>query len=448
MPPKHTKTGYFLEQLKPLASRSILVPPNVNPRGRVPFVRLGGVGPTPKLQWTGREIAARFGPSVHPEATFFLDTGIFSSHEDGPLWDLFLRRQILIPPSIWIELGPWIQNPRKNTHIRDLVLASVRRQLAGRENSEGTTDFFYDEGGPWSVGIKVRTVAGRYQLHGQDYYCRLLTLRKLIGKAICASMERELGRPPSDEEFHAEAQRVLGERGYQFAKKGRDWVGPGMLDSDEQLVVAAFLTAIMDCSDVYIITRDTDILDQFVKLRTLIREHYRAMHTAERFASDPLSLPFREVSPLENDFVPSCFVGTTVLEMRMPETQFKVLPQNFHSVIVHCLLLGGARDQPSFSYACANLETEMAQTVKVKATKGGRSTDKFGDHNCTIRTAPFNHRQHEVVATIGKERTVKVGGNEFGLDDYVNVLFRTEAITHYSIIQPQIIVLPSSAYTS
>ncbi len=448
MPPTHTKTGYFLKQLEPLASRSILVPPNVHVPGRVPFIRLGCQGPTPKLRWTGREIAARFGPSVHPEATFFLDTGIFSAYEDGALWDLFLRRQTLIPPAIWIELRPWIRNPRKNAHIRDLLLDSVRKQLASREKTEGTTDYFYDEGGRWSVGMKVRTVAGRYQRHGQDYYCRLLMLRKLIGKAINRSMERELGRPPSDEEFHALAQHVHGERGYQFAKKGRDWAGPGMLDSDEQLVVAAFLTAIMDGSDVYIVTRDTDILDQFVKLRILIKEHYRAMHTAEKFASDPLSLPFREISTVENDFVQSRFVGTSVLEMRMPETEFKVLPPNFHSVIVHCLLLGGARDQPSFSYACANVETEMAQTVKIKATTGGRSTDRFGDHNCTIRTVRFNHRQHTVVATIGKEKTITLGDNKVGFDDYHNVLFCNEAITHYSIIQPQIIILPSSAYTS
>jgi hypothetical protein len=50
------------------------------------------------------------------------------------------------------------------------------------------------------------------------------------------------------------------------------------------------------------VTRDPDVLEQYAKLRTLMKEHYRAMLMAERYAANPAAYPFKEV-PLVHDYL-------------------------------------------------------------------------------------------------------------------------------------------------
>jgi hypothetical protein len=50
-----TKIGRFFDETKPLATRSILLPPSRTPPGRMPFFRLGRYGPTEKLGESGHD---------------------------------------------------------------------------------------------------------------------------------------------------------------------------------------------------------------------------------------------------------------------------------------------------------------------------------------------------------------------------------------------------------
>ena len=150
--------------------------------------------------------------------------------------------------------------------------------------------------------IEVLFLNEDFTNHGYDYYLRLLALRKAMGQAAANILTRQLGQSPTKDQFLAEIQSHLGRRGFLIAKKGLEAANSPNKLTDEHLVVMAVLTAIMRGTEVFIVTRDPDVLEQYYKLLCLMKEHYRAMLVAERYAASPESMPFREV-PIESDGV-------------------------------------------------------------------------------------------------------------------------------------------------
>ena len=447
-----TKTGRYFKEKQPLATRSVIVPPSRPRPGRMPFFgsisRLLKSGPTEKLDMSGAELAASLGPSVTPDAIFFLDTCIFSSCTSKPLWDLFLSRQILITPMVSVELRDWIENPHKNREIRDLVHESVKNQFSLGEKASGATPSPGSAKALGNLGIQVRFPHERYQQHGYEYYFKLLALRKFMGPIIAESMEQRLGRPPDRSEYVADTQRLLRERGLALADKGIEGMKSKCPLADEQTVVMGVLTAILEGREVYIVTTDHDIPEQFNKIFLHIKEHYRAMLAAELYAMQPDRMAFREVPVREDQSETHPWTGKSILELRLPENEFDVLPREFHSTVAHCMWLDPDETRPKFSYSCFTIETETARVLRVKATTGGLSTDRFGDRNCTIRTGPLTPEQHEVVVSIGKEKVFRFEGwGDFGADDFHNVLYCREEVTCLRPIEPRYVVLPSSVYS-
>jgi hypothetical protein len=182
--------------------------------------------------------------------------------------------------------------------------------------------------------VEVLFVNEDFKSHGYDYYFKLLALRKALGPLATAALSKKLGRPPTDDEFLAEIQRNLGTRSFIIAKKGLEEANSATRLTDEQLVVMAVLTGIMRGSEVFIITRDTDLLEQYVKITLLVKEHYRAMLVADRYAANPDTLPFREV-PIVNDgvHIPP-FSGSSVLQLETTDLEFNPLPEEFHFVLI------------------------------------------------------------------------------------------------------------------
>jgi hypothetical protein len=199
----------------------------------------------------------------------------------------------------------------------------------------------------------------------------------------------------------------------------------------------AILTAIMRGSEVFIVTRDADVLEQYFKALCLMKEHYRAMLVADRYAANPKATPFREV-PIQNDgiHVPA-FSGSSVLQFETTDLQFNPLPKEFHFVMIYCLLLGGEPSKMRVTYSSFCAETEMAEVLRVKAATDGLSTNNLDGRNCTIHTAPFEVGNHRVVVTIGNETIVPLRHfGKFGFDDYNNVLFGNEEHTRASYDEP------------
>jgi hypothetical protein len=434
---KLTITGRHFEEKQPLATRPFIIPPSNPVPGRMPFLRLHKTGPTEKMDMSGAELAESFGPSVTPDAIFFLDTCIFSSCESKPLWDLFRSRQILISQMVSTELHPWIKEPHRNQEIRNWVYESVKSQFALGEDAASANPSPESASVLRNLGIQIRFPNERYQQHGYEYYFKLLALRKFMGPIIAESMKQRLGRPPSRDEFAGETQRFVRERGLVLANKGIEGMNSPNLLTDEQTVVTAVLTAILEGREVYIVTTDHDIPEQFHKLYLLIKEHYRAMLAAELYAMHPDRMAFREVSVSGNLVESNPWEGTSILELRLPEIRFDVLPHEFRSTVVHCIWLDPDEKRPKFSYSCFTMDTEAARVLRVKAATGGLTTDRFGGRNCTIRTRPLTPEQHEVVVSIGKEKVFRYEGwGDFGADDWLNTLACCEEVTRLRPIEP------------
>jgi hypothetical protein len=224
-------------------------------------------------------------------------------------------------------------------------------------------------------------------------------------------------------------QRQFGERGFLLARKGVDAANSPNRTTDEHLVVTAFLTAIMTGSEVFIVTRDPDVLEQYVKLRTVIKEHYRAMLAAERYALNPGSMAFQQV-PVRDEYIRVRFSGDPVLQFETTDAQFNPLPPKFHFVNIYCILLGGEPTSMKVTIANFCAETGMARALTVKASTNGLNTDKFNGQNCIILTEHLRTDKQRVIVLIGRERRVQFGDFIVGVDDLNNVLTDNELTIH------------------
>lgn len=421
--PNMTVTSRFLDERQPIASKVIRCPYPYPPPNRFPIARLSFRGPGPKLDFTSADLTHAIAVASLPDSILFLDTNVFTRELETEVWEALYTRRILITPRAWKELLPWLKSPFCNRSTRDRVIAAARNQVnRGKGISEVTTP-----------NIEVLLGDESFNRQGYEYYMKLLALRKLTGPIVKSVLTKQLGRTPTDDQFFAEVHGKLAERGFRMAKKGLEVAASPNKLVDEEVVLSAVLTGIITGREVYILTRDADLLEQYFKLLTLMKEHYRAMLAADQYFVNHRSLPFQEL-PVENDrvHVPR-FTGSSFLQCRTTDAEFNPLPQEFHFVNIHCLLLGGetSRLKLTFSTFCA--ETEMAKALQVKASTNGLTTDKFDGRNCTINTARFVPQNHEVIISIGKEMVMPVGklGN-IGISDFENTLFCNEVRTHIS----------------
>jgi hypothetical protein len=395
----------------------------------MPIGRLSVNGPTSKVDTSAADVAAMIDRSLD-DAVLFLDTNVFTTALDNQVWDSFLRRKILIAPMIWKELLDWMKTPYQNPNIRDRVIECVEAQVKKGQDPAMPQAQIHQVLSSAHPDIEVGFVNDTYTTHAYEYYLRLLQLRKVIGPVAAGVLERKLGRPPTSDEFLAEVQGRFGERGFLLAKKGREKLHSKNLFTDEQLVVMAFLTAIVRGTEVFIITRDGDVHEQHLKLACLMKEHYRSMLAAEQYFSSPESMAFRTV-PVSSDgqHVPA-FSGPSVLVHETTDVDFNVLPHDFHFVNIYCMLLGGGTDTIKLSFTGFCAETEMAKVLKVKAATKGLNTDRFEERNCVIHTTSLAKANHRVIITIGHETTIPCGAfGKFGFDDYINTLFCNERTT-------------------
>jgi hypothetical protein len=426
-----TVTSRFVHEKPPVAKRHVPSPFPNPPPNRKPISRLGFDGPSPKLDWSAADLVQAIGVSALPDAILFLDTNVFTKELDMSVWDAFDKRRIFITPGVWKELLPWLKTPFYNKAIRDRVIAAIDNQVSSATGSQ----FPHPQGSPLSdiPKIEVLFLGEDFASHGYNYYFKLLALRKVWGPMTTSLLTKKLGRSPTDDEFLAQVQGFLGARGFRIAKKGLEATNSVNKLTDEQLVLMAILTAIMRGTEVIIVTRDGDVLEQYYKVLCLMKEHYRAMLVADRYAANPDAMPFREV-PVRSDgiHIPA-LSGSSVLQLETTDVEFNPLPARFHFVNIYCLLLGDGPTEMRVTYSSFCAETEMAQMLKVKGITGGLSTDKLDGRNCTIRTAPLTAENHRVVVSIGKETMLPFGNfGSFGLDDFTNTLFENELHTHLS----------------
>jgi hypothetical protein len=240
-----------------------------------------------------------------------------------------------------------------------------------------------------------------------------------------AALAKKLGRAPTQEEFHAEVQSQLGERGYLLARKGLEVQNSTNKLTDEHLVVTATLTAILWGSEVVIMTRDPDVLEQYAKLCTLTKEHYRSTLIAELYASNPAAFAFKEERLLDHT-MRARFSGDSVLRLETTDVEFDPSPRKFHFANIYCLLLGGPPENMKVTVSNFCAETEMAQALRMEASTRGLTTDKFDGRNCIILTEHLTPDRQKVIVLIGEEKKAHFGSFSPGVDDVHNTLTPNE----------------------
>lgn len=430
--PKMTVTSRFIDEQQPLASRNILSPFPNPPPNREAIGRLNFRGPSPKVDLNVEDFTQAISGAALENAIVLLDTNIFTRELDQSIWDALFTRQIYITPGVYREMLPWLKTPFCNKAIRDRVVAALKYQVnCGREGQEPPPFPEIPAGG--IPKVEVLFLGDDFKAHGYEYYAKLLALRKVMGTVATNILTRRLGRSPTDDEFVGEVQNHLGRRGLFIAKKGQNAANSPNKFADEELVVMAALTAILKGRETFIISRDPDVLEQYFKVLCLMKEHYRAMLVADRYAANPEAMPFREV-PIKNDGKePQRFSGSSFLQFESTDLEFNPLPAKFHFVNVYCCLLGGELPNMKATYCCFCAETEMAEMLRVKTATGGLSTDKLGGRNCTIHTVPLSHETCKVVVSIGMD-TIRPPGKAdgFRLDDFLNAVCENELHTHLS----------------
>jgi hypothetical protein len=408
-----TVTSRFFSEKSREASRQIANPFPHPPPGRSPIARLHAHSPSPKLNWTSSDLADWISRCL-PGAIFFPDTGIFTRDLGPAVWNALTKKRIPITPGVARELLPWLTNPFCNKEIRDSVLAASKAGFPSAPAGQFPPS-----------GFGLFAPGRRFADHGYEYYVNLLALRKMMGPLATAALTKKLGREPTLEEFHAEVQSQLGERGYLLARKGIEAQDSPNKLTDEHLVVTATLTAIMSGSEVVIMTRDPDVLEQHAKLCTLMKEHYRATLAAELYAENPSVFAFEEV-PLIEESLRARFSGESVLRLETSDAEFNPLSKRFHFVCIYCLLLGTAPENIKVTVSSFCAETEMAKALAMKASTGGLTTDKFNGRNCIILTEHLTPKRQKVIVLIGHEQKAKFGNFAPGVDDVHNTLTSNE----------------------
>lgn len=404
-----TVTSRFFHEKSREGSREIANPYPSPPAGRSAIARLHSGGPSHKLDWTTADFVNYINGTL-PDATFFPDTSIFTRDMDPAIWEALRRRRVIIVPRVGHELMPWLKDPFANKSIRNSVASAMKTGLGMGAEVTAATDAF-----------ELLVPGEEFGEHGYNYYLILLALRKMMGPVATAVLTKRLGRAPTQAEFHAEVQSQFGERGYLLAKKGLEAQSSPNKLTDEHLVVTATLSAILAGSEVVIVTRDPDVLEQYTKLCTLVKEHYRALLIAERYASNPSAYAFEEV-PLVDENFKARFSGRSVLKFETTDSEFNPLPRQFHFVMIYCLLVGGGPDGLKVTASSFCAETEMARSLRVKAATNGLATGRFNGRNCIILTEHMTREKQKVIVLIGNERRARFGDFAPGVDDVHNTL--------------------------
>jgi hypothetical protein len=360
-----TPTGAYFHEVSADSARDVSTASWYVPEHREPFPPLSWHIDHEKRDATAEGIARQLDLAVMPHTLFFIDTNFYSNPVDDAIWYALAKRDVVIPPLIRMELQPWIDKGTTNDAMRRRVRAAV--------NSGGQRIHFDD-------------IDEVLKAHAYSYYETLLALRRVEGRGIALKMSQELGREPTNDEFSRVAQPKLGDRGQRIARKGwKEW-GKSNYLADEQLVIMAFLTALLSGNYVIILTRDHDIMEQFGKLHYLIDHHYRAMLLADMISRNPEAHEKKFLRDLPGRFPPR-FVGEDdyLVDSNLPKSWDDLPSSDPRTVTIECWWFGDGPSQLKVAAMQYCAKMEMKRLLEIKARTGGLNTDKLAGKNCHIR---------------------------------------------------------------
>lgn len=333
--------------------------PNDAPPHRVSVPRLSYSSTSTPIKFSFDELAESVEKSSLSTHVFFLDTCFVKSFVPQRCWEALVSRTIGITHWINYELEEWRRNPQINHFFHKAYMDSLR--------SKDDRFTFLPE-----------READPHLESGISHYIALLCQRKKIFQRVREHLKMTLGIEPSDQAVHSEIQRLVKERGMTLANKGQKDIQKPNFSADEDLVVRALAFALTTGREVSILTRDSDLIEQFFKLQYLLDTHYRSYLLAQSYADQPLNFrkvfesnPNRSLAPFES------------LEIyHMPAgMETRVLPDDFTPVNINVLRIsesGGNLFASELRFSC---EVEMKDVFYVKGKTNGLNTDLLAGSN-------------------------------------------------------------------
>jgi hypothetical protein len=414
-PPKMTPTSRHILTTEPDEVVE-LPPPDLHsiPDGRSAVPRLS-LGTTPQMPFKPDRFIeiitkANWSPLI------LCDANLFIARTDPSIWNaLFIRRIGLVPPVLH-ELASWLASPTNNIFVRDRVV-----KMLNHEPGPPFELVQFDSNDPI-----IRTSI--------EYYVNLLGIRKRLFGLLEYQFEQTHGRPPSPAEVESLAKRFFGERGYQRGKKGREGEKAGQPFADEVLVVTAFLQALAFGQEVLILTRDSDLQEQFYKMQWLLDTHYRSMLLAEWYANDPGAFAAVPM-PRDDERVRDAFVGEDNLLLRRTGwTPYAVLPKDFTAVNIYCWLLKGEGPHATITATSFCAERNMLEVFRIKGTTGGLNTDRLDGRNLHIWLSPLPFEAGQWVGVV-RDNRVDIKSARIPLLDLQHALCTAERFRHVVVAQ-------------
>src|SRR5262249_25887636 len=129
--------------------------------------------------------------------------------------------------------------------------------------------------------------------------------------------------------------------------------------ADEAMIVSSVITAIMTGQATMILTRDTDVFDQFIKLYEMMAGDYMCFRFGEVRGANPDGVPMGTL-PVDKSS-DNGFVGEAIDQVVIPQSEADRLPPYRHTPVhCFCVLVGNHCKDPRISIAGYCLETEMA----------------------------------------------------------------------------------------
>lgn len=387
--PNYTQTARYFRTTKPIVEQLVPLPPptlrNPNPMYRLAF---GAMTAKEDISFPRLHDMMTRGPL---QSTFiFPDTGVITTSVPQQFWDVCVGRQIAFTEMTAAELNGWFGYPMHNGYLHSWLPRAMRECL--QKQASVKTPFrsvqvvgdIASQLVPFTVSVAERS---RLQKYGFDHYVNFLSLRKRLGRRVFRELQTELGREPTDNEFKQKLARDYHPRISSIAFKGwKDWGKRNYL-ADEELVVLSVITAVMTGMPALILTRDTDVFENFAKLCHELTADYAAFRFGEVHSANPEGCPMfsRNIGNLGKEIG---LVGDAVHQVFISQEDMDGLPPYSHTPVhTFCVLLGNTVIDPKVSIAGFCVETEMEGLLFVKGRTNGRNTERFGKENLRVGTS-------------------------------------------------------------
>lgn len=333
-----------------------------------------------------------------PGTVFFPDTSFLSNDPPSYLLTLLLRHGVRVPSELLSEMNL----DRQDTQFRQRLWSSLQSSRPDPSLRVMSAD-----------ELRTRTCFAHYHT--------LLKYRKWVGEMAVLILESKLGRSPTDTEIDTCLKKRFGARGFPLARKGWRDRSKQNRYADEQLVVAAALTAICERREVVILTFDTDVYDQFVKLAYLLSIDYRSMLVAEEFLRNPFE-GTRVVFPGMSE---SC--GRPLIALKLRHNEVASLVPHAPSTNIYCLLCGNTFRDLCISHAAFNVTLDIGRLLSIKA-RTGLNSDKLGGRNIRVEIQRNARGSLVAAALIGHETPVRVANDVLSYHDLKATLSENDCV--------------------